>query len=329
MKNFKIGIPKALIFHEYYDIWINYFKLIGAEVVTSEDTNRIMIDKGIENSNSEYCLPLKAFMGHVESLIDKVDYIFVPRYTSVDSNEFTCPKFCALPDLVKLDMKSPVKILEADINLHFRPQNLLNTLVEMSGELGVSSFTSICAFKKAAEEINRLESTFHSNNKIRHLNINENKLKPIGVFGHSYMLNDKYLNMNLMKKVLDFGYEITTPKDVEKTNLKIHAKPYNKDNFWSVGIENLGAAFYFAENNLISGGIYITPFACGIDSIVAEIIEMRYAKEYRIPFLKLTIDEHSGEAGFDTRLEAFFDNISVERNTVIADLENNDLPISV
>ena len=26
-----------------------------------------------------------------------------------------------------------------------------------------------------------------------------------------------------------------------------------------------------------------------------------------IPYMKLTIDEHTGEAGFDTRLEAFID----------------------
>ena len=35
----------------------------------------------------------------------------------------------------------------------------------------------------------------------------------------------------------------------------------------------------------------------------------RYAKKFKKPLLNLTIDEHTGEAGFITRLEAFTDMI--------------------
>jgi predicted nucleotide-binding protein (sugar kinase/HSP70/actin superfamily) len=316
MKNIKVGIPKALIFYEYYDLWIDYFREIGVEVITSEETNKTIIEKGIENSNSEYCLPLKVFMGHVESLVNKVDYIFVPRYTSIDENEFTCPKFCALPDLVRLDIKLPIKVIEAEINLHYKPQNLLSTLVEMSSELGVSSFTSIYSFKKAAEQHNNRGKMRLSNDELIKKYKHSNAAKPILILGHQYMVNDKCISMDLLKKVYDFDYEIITPENIDRTQLRKFAEPYNKDNFWSVGIENLGAAFYCAHNNFISGAIFITPFACGIDSIVSEIIEMRYEKMYGIPFLKLTVDEHSGEAGFNTRLEAFFDNLDSKNKNV-------------
>ncbi len=74
-----------------------------------------------------------------------------------------------------------------------------------------------------------------------------------------------------------------------------------------VGFDNLGSAFTFAEDKDVNGIIYLTPFACGLDSIIIEFIERRLKSHYNVPFLKLTIDEHTGEAGFDTRLEAFLD----------------------
>jgi predicted nucleotide-binding protein (sugar kinase/HSP70/actin superfamily) len=39
------------------------------------------------------------------------------------------------------------------------------------------------------------------------------------------------------------------------------------------------------------------------------MIERRLRRSSDIPFIVLTIDEHSGEAGMDTRLEAFIDMI--------------------
>ena len=52
--------------------------------------------------------------------------------------------------------------------------------------------------------------------------------------------------------------------------------------------------------------ITLTAFGCGPDSLMLERIT-RKAKEYAMPLLNLTIDEHTGEAGFVTRLEAFVD----------------------
>ena len=50
----------------------------------------------------------------------------------------------------------------------------------------------------------------------------------------------------------------------------------------------------------------MTAFGCGPDSLMLEDIR-RKAKNFSKPLLNLTIDEHTGEAGFITRLEAFCD----------------------
>ncbi|AYO30678.1 hypothetical protein D2962_08620 [Biomaibacter acetigenes] len=61
------------------------------------------------------------------------------------------------------------------------------------------------------------------------------------------------------------------------------------------------------ENKKIDGIIHVASFGCGPDSLIGELLEHRVMREYKVPFLYLTLDEHSGEAGFDTRLEAFLD----------------------
>ena len=65
------------------------------------------------------------------------------------------------------------------------------------------------------------------------------------------------------------------------------------------------AGHYFKDNN-IDGIITLNAFGCGPDSLMIERM-MRKAKELAKPMLSLTIDEHTGEAGFITRIEAFCD----------------------
>jgi len=79
----------------------------------SDDTNKEILDWGVKHCSNETCLPVKVFHGHAYSLKDKVDYIFIPRYTSVDKNEYTCPKFCGLPDMTLLNLKRQIKLLES------------------------------------------------------------------------------------------------------------------------------------------------------------------------------------------------------------------------
>ena len=59
-----------------------------------------------------------------------------------------------------------------------------------------------------------------------------------------------------------------------------------------------------ASKKHVQGVVYISSFACGIDSVIIELVRDRI-KDF--PMLVLKIDEHTGEAGVDTRVEAFAD----------------------
>lgn len=60
------------------------------------------------------------------------------------------------------------------------------------------------------------------------------------------------------------------------------------------------------SDETIDGIIYLACFGCGPDSLVGQIIQRRVRKT---PFMLVTVDEHTGEAGLVTRLEAFCDMI--------------------
>ena len=51
---------------------------------------------------------------------------------------------------------------------------------------------------------------------------------------------------------------------------------------------------------------------------------VRKAKEYNKPLLCLTIDEHTGEAGFVTRLEAFVDMLYRKKRIINANVDESD-----
>jgi predicted nucleotide-binding protein (sugar kinase/HSP70/actin superfamily) len=78
--------------------------------------------------------------------------------------------------------------------------------------------------------------------------------------------------------------------------------------FWTTGRVQFDALEWMlhCEETPVDGFIQIAPFACGPEALVSDMLERRI-KEARKPCLKIYYEEHSGEAGVITRLEAFLD----------------------
>ncbi|MCX7843111.1 MAG: acyl-CoA dehydratase activase-related protein [Clostridia bacterium] len=302
-----IGLPKALFYYQHSVLWENFFQNLGCRVVVSSDTNKQILDSGVTLCSSETCLPVKVFHGHVHSLMNRADYIFVPRYTSVRKDEFTCPKFCALPEVTLINLKKQVKLLTIDINANSSQKNMCISLREMARELKLNFEFAVKEFKDAFDK--------HANHadgiagRLGSYSASGEREPSIAVLGHPYMIFDEYINMKLIKKLRSRKLAVYFPSSLNYSQIRENAFPYQGRVFWEAGLDNLGSAFTFARYKNIRGIIYLTPFACGVDSFVTELIERRIRHISSMPFIKLTIDEHSGEAGFDTRVEAFLDMV--------------------
>jgi len=294
----KIGIPKAMFYHQQGSLWEKFFTDIGCEVKVSGDTNKKILDQGVLSCSNETCLPVKVFHGHVQSLLEEVDFVFVPRCVCLDKGEFTCPKICALPDMVRLNLKQKEKILSITLDEKRFPQITNEGIGELAKVLGQNKREVISAFHKALDWFNGLKLEQEGDSK-----------GAVLVLGHPYIIYDKHLSMELIQKLKGRGISICTPQSLSFSVKRENSYPYYGRPFWDAGFENLGSAFFYAAEGDVRGVIYITAFGCGIDSFVSEFIERRFEALYNVPLLRLTIDEHTGEAGFDTRVEAFLDMI--------------------
>ncbi|MCL6450118.1 MAG: hypothetical protein K6T75_02340 [Acetobacteraceae bacterium] len=83
------------------------------------------------------------------------------------------------------------------------------------------------------------------------------------------------------------------------------ARPYLSHFVGGEGLESVGNTVRYAQRGY-DGVIQIMPFTC-MPEIVAQSILPRVSADHGIPVLTLIMDEHSAEAGLQTRLEAFVD----------------------
>ena len=128
----------------------------------------------------------------------------------------------------------------------------------------------------------------------------------VGLVGHAYLIHDRFLSMDIPAKVKKMGGEITLPENLPPDQIALACRQLPKRLFWTLGQKIMGSVLSLIEQDSIAGIIHLTAFGCGPDSLVGDLAE-RYARRRGTPFLLLTIDEHTGEAGVNTRLEAFMD----------------------
>lgn len=289
----KVGIPKGLLYYQYYPFLLNFFQDLGAEVIVSEDTHKEILNQGTKYCVDEACLPIKIFHGHVYSLKDQCDVIVIPRIMKNNDNEFICPKFCGLPEMIIHSIPNMPQVTMAPMYANSKKE-----LYHWAKETASLITKDVFKIHKAFEKAYTIQSNFKNgyNDKTFKLNV--------ALAGHPYNLYDSYINMNIIKKLNRLGIGVITEEYVDENEINNEVKQLYKKPFWSFARKTYGFTAHTASTNKVDGIVYLSSFACGIDSVVIELIKDRIED---FPFLVLKIDEHTGEAGIDTRIEAFVD----------------------
>mgnify|MGYP005848991629 CR=1 FL=1 len=296
-----IGIPRALIYWKRPYFWESFFENLGFEVLLSPETNKEIVEKGVKVSDPETCFSNKVYFGHLLWLEGRCNLIFVPRLKAKEGGLEYCSKFFGLPDLAKILTKTP--ILTADFDE--RKEKFEKTLLKLGKKL-----------KKDNQEIKKaLEIALWKEKELKEKESQEffKKIrsgKPkIILISHPYNLNDEYVNLRMKETLEKLGAE---PISIEEIPISINEQNQPKEAsikfHWEFGREIMEKIKEIL-NYKINGAIEISSFACGCDAVLKEFVEKEF-KQNKIPFLYLIIDEHTGEAGFQTRLEAFFDTLS-------------------
>lgn len=322
MQKKKVGIPRGLMYYNYYPLWKEFLTNLGAEIIVSPKTNKEIIDLGVRAALDETCLPVKLYYGHVAWLKDKVDYIFIPRLVSVEKKEYICPKFMGLPDIIKANITELSPVINTTLDVSKSAKNINKFVREVGWHFTNNIWLIAKAWRKAVEVQKDFEQLIvnkqmfppqaieYLNNKKERILETKNNHLHIAVIGHGYNIYDEYISMDLLKKLQERGVNPITADLVDINEINQEAAQLPKRVFWTLGRKCIGSACVLAKNKRVDGVIHIASFGCGPDSLIGELMVRKLRKENDIPILTLTIDEHTGEAGVVTRVEAFLDMLS-------------------
>lgn len=303
-KNITIGIPRAFLYFKYKYLWETFFEELSYKILISPETNNQILKDGVHNSIDESCLSAKIYMGHIYHLIDKADYILIPRIASFGENEFVCAKFGAMYDIINNTFEN-IKLLDYNIDVTEK-QSELKAFMKMGKVLGRNSITVLKAYLKAKKAQNYHEQQQSENQE--QLLHNTDKLKML-IVSHPYNTYDRLLGYPLIKYLDSFGVVPIYADIADKKETSEKSKLISNTLYWTYNKELIGAIEHY--KNKIDGIIFISTFPCGPDSLVNELC---IRKIKGIPMTNIILDELQGEAGLHTRIESFIDIIREKKN---------------
>ena len=147
----------------------------------------------------------------------------------------------------------------------------------------------------------------------------------VALVGEIYSMIEPFANLFLEDKLMDLGVStvrhmtpswwiqdlLLKPLKLNSLNVRRLSKSYLPYNVGGHAKESVSHVL-MAKRNSIDGAIQVFPLGCMPEIIVKSILPSIQSHDF--PIMTLIIDEMTGEAGYNTRIEAFIDMIYAKRN---------------
>lgn len=327
----KVGIPRALLYYQYYPMWRTFFEELGAEAIVSPVTSRVMLQEGGARVVADTCLPVKIFIGHVLSLIGNCDFIFIPTIRSIRKNTYNCSKFLGLSAMTRAAVPEAPPILDIMVDVNKGRLRLYQAIYRLG-----KNFTSYPhKIRQASLDAWRTQLKYRymmSNRgltqpqaiaKVLGTSTPESQVESpetkttIAVIGHPYLLHDDFISHRIIPRLKQANVKVLTPEMLADTTLESAVMKVMGRIQWTCESEIVGAGEHYLRSD-VDGVINVMAFGCGPDSLMMDVIRRQATRLRSTPFMNLTIDEHTSEVGIITRLEAFMDMIYRKQRARVA-----------
>ena len=310
----RVGFNKSFMVHTYYPLYSTFFSELGYEPVLPEAASA----EGIEQRQAAFCYPAELSHGFFYNLIHMPhppDAIFLPHFKSIPTldsklNSCVCPIVQGeayflqtafrkkLNDLKQKEVQLLFPVIDLKSGLHAARKPLVNMALRM----GIPRPEANRAFTTAAERQDQcLEKMQQAGRRI----LDELEAHPeqiaIVILARPYNGFTDDANMGIPHKLASRGIRVL-PMDF----LPLEAKEAKRHMYWGMGQRLLNAAGFIKRHPQLFA-TYITNFSCGPDSFI-----IGYVRELmgRKPCLTLELDNHTADAGLETRIEAFLDIVN-------------------
>lgn len=300
-----VGIPRASTFMGRLPFWGSFFMETGCRPVLSARTRSETLAAGSSMVPAGVCLPIKIAAGHVTELVSMdLDFIFLPSVMRLPGDDlaqsYACPYAMVVPFIIDGCHST---ILQSPIIDLTDPDSFAEGFEPCRAALGLTRSAVHSAFTKAE----RIQAGFDDTFRMRAERLMEEGTHRhvFALLGKPYNIFDPHLNLSLSEHLGKMGV-LALPQQI--LPVKIMGYPSNLP--WRFSADTHRTAQALAGNDRIHP-ILISNFGCGTDAFAMRQVETALRDT---PHLFLEFDEHRGEAGMLTRLEAFADRIEGRRS---------------
>jgi predicted CoA-substrate-specific enzyme activase len=327
-----VGIPRGLMFSDYYPLYREFFQTLGFQVVPSPPTNKDIVKKGIDSVAGEPCFPLKVAHGHVAHLVERgVDYLFLPGVCDTEQpnanfqQSHTCPYVMGAPEIIagalRLDKPGMPRLVRPRLFFKRGERHLRRVFRSIALELGKSHAEADRALAAGLAALREFRARIEARGREIIANLGPDQRAFI-VVGRPYTTYDSAVNMDIGKKIQDLGI-LAIPLEFLPTDEEDVTDSW--PNAYSRQIQKKLAAARLIKRDPRLRAVVLSYFACGPDSFANPF----FKDEIGEPCYVMQIDEHTADAGVITRMEAFADTAG-GRNGREADalIRTDALPIA-
>jgi predicted CoA-substrate-specific enzyme activase len=308
-----VGIPRCLTTYSLYPLWRTLFEELGFKTLLSGPTDEEVVRLGGEFTAADFCFPIKVAHGQAALLAQRkdVDFLFLPHVICAEknpktTNSYYCPYVQAFPSAVRSALTvhgvDASRLLSPVVDFSLWPLGRSKELAKgLVGPLGVTKSQVRRAWSRAVKAQRDFERRRKEEGRRLLAEIEASGKPVIAVIGRPYNTLDEGATLSLPRKIAELGLTVIPmdmlPYDIRKIN------PFFSNMYWSYG-QHILSAVEFVRNHKQLYGIYFTNFSCGPDSFLLSLSEEVMGEK---PMLTLELDEHGGDAGYLTRIEAFLD----------------------
>ena len=304
-----IGIPSALHMFEEVNFWRVFFHEIGVDLITSS-TDKTMLKDGKHLAGAEFCAPVESMYGHVRTLAESADYVFLPVYIETrDRSAARERNYCYYtqfsPSIVSQigDEKMQEKFIVPEMDFSQSPKKYKTALYRslkkvLNGEISFQIINN--AWGKASKHAEQQTKAWKE--KFNHEFKPGQDLSAV-LLGRPYVILSGELNKSIPEYFSTRGvkcfFQDMLPVDTYKSSF---TREVLQKVPWHYAANILGAAEYIAR----TPGLYpvlVTAFKCAPDSFIIDYFK-KVLEAHSKPYLILQIDEHDSGVGYETRIEA-------------------------
>lgn len=325
---------------------------LGAEAVLPPAPGKRTLELGVRHSPEQICLPFKITLGSmIEAAENGADTLFMaagtrkcrfgyyhllqerilarlaPGCRLIPLSQYSAPDFVLrlIPETLGVTpaqaLRAVLLLLERSALVHdfdYRVR-LTRALDFRRAEALARTGLGMIARARSLSQIRRTRPALRD---LFALNGSRPALR-IGLVGEIYLMIEPSANADMVKELGRLGAMVLHERTLYRHILHLlksdfgywrsawYSRRYIGESPGGEVTKTLGEAIHFARSGA-DGIIHIFPFTCMPENMALEMLQ-RIGKDYDVPVMSLSFDEHASRTGLVTRLEAFVDMVTRRR----------------